>query len=289
MRRPIPDDRARLRGRKSLTNANAREIWMSSFPGQDLEGAVALVTGACGDIGAAVCAALRNAGARLVATDLRNPQQDLMADAWLPHDVTSKSAWERVIGDTSKRFGRLDCLVNNAGTSFIESIANTSIEQWRRVLAVNVESVLLGMQAALPLLTDSGKDRPGGSSVVNFGSIAALRGGQYSSAYAASKAAVTLLSKCAAKEFAALGFPIRVNTVHPGVVETGMLDSVLTRCVEMGLAPSKEAQLASWRASAPLRRTARTAEIAAGVVFLCSPAASFMTAAELVVDGGTTA
>src|SRR5690606_30136172 len=107
--------------------------------------------------------------------------------------------------------------------------------------------------------------------------------------YAASKAALTLLSKSAAKEFATLGYPIRVNSVHPGAVQTAMTDAILVRYVEQGLARSIEEQRAAWTALTPLRRMAQPEEIAGAVVYLCSSAASFVTGAELVVDGGATA
>jgi NAD(P)-dependent dehydrogenase (short-subunit alcohol dehydrogenase family) len=254
----------------------------------DLKDAVALVTGAGGGIGEAVCTALRETGARVIATDLISAPDHANAATWLEHDVTSARDWERVIEEIQARFGRLDCLVNNAGISLVAGIADTSIKQWRRVQSVNVESALLGMQAALPLLRESGKTRAGGSSVVNFSSVAGLRGAPFNAAYCASKGAVKLLSKCAALEFAALGYPIRVNSIHPGGVETAMMDSIMARYVEVGFAPSIEAAKAAVNALHPLGRMAQPAEIAAGAVFLCSSQSSFMTGSELVMDGGFT-
>jgi NAD(P)-dependent dehydrogenase (short-subunit alcohol dehydrogenase family) len=203
--------------------------------------------------------------------------------------VTSADDWARVVDDVRKRFGRLDCLINNAGIALVERMAETSLEQWRRVLSVNVESVLLGLQASLPLLRSSGKDRVGGSAVVNVSSTGGLRGVAFSAAYCASKGAVTLLSKSVAKEFASLKYPIRVNSIHPSSVETGMTDAIMARYVAAGLATSIQDLQAAGNASRPLGRMARTQEIAGGIVFLCSPAASFMTGAELVIDGGVTA
>jgi NAD(P)-dependent dehydrogenase (short-subunit alcohol dehydrogenase family) len=138
-------------------------------------------------------------------------------------------------------------------------------------------------------LRESGKGRPSGSSIINLSSIAALRGGAGNAAYGASKAAVTLLSKCAAKEFAALGYGIRVNSVHPGVVDTSMTQSVLQQCVDAGFAQSRERHCATWDAMCPLGRLAQPSEIAGVVTFLCTPAASYITGAEVVIDGGTTA
>lgn len=254
-----------------------------------LNGAVALVTGASGGIGRAVCASLVDAGARVVATDISDLPKGLKVEGWFRHDVTSTHDWARLVGEIRTEFGRLDCLVNNAGISLVESIADTSIDQWRRVMSVNVESILLGLQATQPLLRESGGDRAGGSSVINVSSVAGLRGVAFNAAYSASKGAVTLLSRSAAKEFAALGYPIRVNSIHPGSVETQMMDSILASYVEHGFATSMDEQKTNWNSKRPLGRMARPEEIAGGIVFLCSPAASFVTGSEFVIDGGVTA
>jgi len=262
---------------------------MSVVPSQRLDGAVALVTGANGGIGRAICAALRDSGARLVATDLTDAPRDLTVDLWLRHDVTSPGDWKGVIADVCTRFGRLDCLINNAGVSMVQSIADTSVEQWRRVLNVNVESILLGLQASLAALRQSGSERTGGSSIVNVSSTASVRGIPFHSAYCASKGAVTLLTKSAAKEFAMLGYPIRVNSVHPGTVETPMMETILHRYVETGMLSSVDQARTFFNARNPLGRMARPEEIAGSVIYLCSPAASFVTGSELFVDGAGTA
>lgn len=129
--------------------------------------------------------------------------------------MTSPDEWARVVREIRSRFGRLDCLINNAGICLVKSIAETSLEDWRRVMSVNIESMLLGLQASLELLRESGTGRPGGSSVVNVSSTSGLRGYGLGSAYCASKAAVALLSKSAAKEFATLRYPVRVTAFIP--------------------------------------------------------------------------
>jgi len=254
-----------------------------------LSGAVALVTGAGGGIGRALCDALSHSGARVIGTGTVSPPDDSRLDGWWQLDVTAADGWKRVVTGIEREFGRLDCLINNAGVAFNASIAATSLEDWRRVMSVNVDGVLLGLQATLALLRDSGKDRAGGSSVVNISSTGALRGAPFAAAYCASKAALTLLSKSAAKEFAALGYPIRVNSLHPGATDTPMMEAVMTYFVRAGLSSSKEAQRAECDALSPLGRMARPDEIAGAAVFLCSSAASFMTGSDLVIDGGFTA
>lgn len=262
---------------------------MTTVVSPALHGAVALVTGAGGEIGRAICAALAAGGARVVGTDLGAAPSEVPVETWLPHDVTSPADWTRTIETIRGQFGRLDCVINSAGICPLERLAEISLEGWRRVASVNVESILLSLQAALPLLRASGQDRAGGASVVNLASAAGLKGVAFAAAYCASKGAVTLLTKAAAKEFAALGYPIRVNSVHPGSVESPMMDVNLRRFVELGAAPSLEAAQAAAAGANPLGRLARAEEIAGAVAFLCSPAASYMTGAALVVDGGATA
>jgi len=255
-------------------------------PDCSLVGNVALITGARGGIGRSLCAALSAAGARVVASGVSKPPDGLQADIWLQHDVTSSDAWSRVVSSIQNRYGRLDCLVNNAGICTVDRISNISLEGWRRVSSVNVESVLLGLQASMELLRSSGADRFGGSSVVNVSSAAGLRGFAFHTAYCASKGAVTLLTKAAAREYATLKYPIRVNSIHPGSVETKMMDVLFARYVEEGLATSIAAARAESNAAHPIGRMAQPDEIAAGVLFLCSAASSFMTGSELILDGG---
>lgn len=259
--------------------------------GAPLSGAVTLITGARGGIGRALCEAFTDAGARVVASGRGEAPQTLPAEMWLRHDVTSPSDWARLVEDLARQFGQLDCLINAAGVHLVESVATTTVENWRRLASVNVESVLLSLQTALPLLRRSGERRPGGASVVNVSSVAGLRGVALNAAYSASKGAVTLLSKSAAKEFAALGYPIRVNSIHPGRVATPMIDSILSRYAQLADSQTAEGRLARLAIDAhgPSGRMARPEEVAGGAVYLCSSAASYVTGAELVIDGGVNA
>lgn len=255
----------------------------------DLTGTVALVTGATGGIGRATVAALAEAGAKVVATDIAKEAQVSGAALYAPLDVTDEEAWTGVIEPIAGSFGRLDILVNNAGISLTNSIAATSLAEFRKCMAINVEGVFLGTRAAQGILARSGADRPGGSSIINLSSVGGLRGSAWNSAYCASKGAVKLFSKSAAVEFALLKQPIRVNSVHPGGIDTGMMDMIYARYVAEGVFPDEETARATVSAGHAMGRMGEPDEIAAGIAYLASPAASFMTGSELVIDGGLTA
>ncbi len=251
-----------------------------------LDGAVALVTGAGGGIGGATVTALIAAGAEVVATDLRAPSGGTLN---LAQDVTDEAGWTALAETIRQRWGRLDCLVNNAGIATIMPIEDNDLALWRRQMAVNVDSMLLSCKAMLPLLREAGKTRAGGASVVNLSSVGGIGGAPFMAAYCTSKGAVRLFSKSAALEFAALRYNIRVNSVHPGGIETGMMDEIIAAYVKLGVAPDTETARAAVDTQHPMGRWGKPEEIAGGIVYLCSPAASFMTGSELVIDGGFTA
>lgn len=250
---------------------------------------IAVVTGAAGGIGREICKALRAAGTRVLATDLAAEAPGIDAEIYLRHDVTSEADWARVAATAEERFGRLDILVHTAAISIVALFEDTPLAEWHRVNAVNVDSIIIGTQTLLPLLRIGGKARPSGASIVNFSSVGGQRGAAFNAAYCTSKGAVTLLSKCMGAEFAALGYNIRVNSVHPGGIDTAMLASILDRYVEVGAVPSREAAMAGVVASHPIGRLGRPGELGGGVVYLCSDAASFVTCSELNIDGGFTA
>ena len=254
-----------------------------------LEGLSVAVTGAAGGIGSEMCKALKAAGAHVVATDIHEDGSSIAADHYMRHDVTSVDDWAALARLIESEYGRLDALVNNAGISVVATIENTTLDQWRRVNSVNVESIVLSAQALLPLLKEGGKARESGASIVNLSSVAGLRGAALNAAYCASKGAVKILTKSMAAEFAMLGYNIRANSVHPGGVETPMLQSIIDEYVALGAVPSAEVAIDAIIANHPLGRFARPEEIAGAIVFLCSDAASFVTGAEYAVDGGFTA
>ncbi|WP_221796711.1 SDR family NAD(P)-dependent oxidoreductase [Aquisediminimonas sediminicola] len=250
---------------------------------------IAVVTGAAGGIGRELCKALKAAGATVIATDLAASATDLTADHYLQHDVTDAAAWQRVADFVATTYGRLDALVNNAGFSIVVKFEDSPLSEWQRVQSINVDSMVIGIQAMLPMLKEGGKARKGGASVVNFSSVGGKNGAAFNAAYCTSKAAVGMLTKCLGIEFAALGYNIRVNSVHPGGIETAMLNSILNRYVEIGAVPSLDVALEGVNRSHPIGRMGRPDELGGGVVYLCSEAASFVTSSELVIDGGFTA
>lgn len=251
-----------------------------------LNNVVALVTGATGGIGREIVKAMKKANATVIATDLEEDGDHVGADHYFRHDVTKVGDWASLAGFLEREYGRLDALVNNAGISIVTKLEDTSLSEFHRVNAVNVDSVVIGVQALLALLKEGGKARMGGASVVNFSSIGGLRGAAFNAAYCTSKAAVKMLSKCMGAEFSALGYNIRVNSIHPGGVETRMLDSIFERYVDLGVVPDVATAVAGVTARHPIGRMGRPDELGGGVVFLCSEAASFMTCDELVIDGG---
>lgn len=251
-----------------------------------LDNVVAVVTGAAGGIGRELVKSLKAANATVIATDLAAEAQIEGADHYLKHDVTSEADWQAVAALVQEKYGRLDALVNNAGYSIVTKFEETPLADFHRVNAINVDSIIIGTQILLPLLKEGGKARSGGASVVNFSSVGGLRGAAFNAAYCTSKAAVKMLSKCLGAEFAALGYNIRVNSVHPGGIDTGMLNSIMDRYVELGAVPSREVAVQGIVANHPIGRMGRPEEMGGGVVYLCSDAASFVTCAEFVMDGG---
>ena len=191
---------------------------------------------------------------------------------FVPLDVTSEADWQAAIATTVARFGKLDVLVNNAGIFRSERVEETTGELWDSVMEVNGKGVFLGTKHAIPEMR-----KGGGGSIINISSDAGLVGSGRAAAYATSKGAVRIFTKSAAVQYAREG--IRVNSVHPAIIETPMTAGVL----------ADEAVRRSRIAMVPLGRIGQAADIAYGVLFLASDESSFMTGSELVIDGGLTA
>lgn len=254
----------------------------------DLTGRIALVTGASRGIGAATARALAAAGARVAVTDLAAPEELATEIGGLARDqdVTSEEGWAETMAWLEREAGGLDVLVNNAGLFLLKPLSETSLEEWRRLHAVNVEGVFLGTKAAVPLLGARAMQWQGGSAIINLSSVAGIVGSAGAACYNASKGAVRLFTKGMAAELA--GARIRVNSVHPGIIETAMGQAVVDGFSALGGLGMNEARD---RAAAlhPLGHFGNPGNVADAVVFLASDKAAFVTGSELVVDGGYTA
>jgi NAD(P)-dependent dehydrogenase (short-subunit alcohol dehydrogenase family) len=242
-----------------------------------VQGAAALVTGGASGIGRATAARLADAGFRVVVGDVDPAGQEAVAAiagaVFVEHDVADESSWERAIETVLDAHGRLDVLVNNAGISYVRAVTDTTLADWRALMAVNLDGVFLGTKHGVRAMRRHGE----GGSIVNVSSAAGLVGSPFSSAYCASKGGVRLLTKAVALECAAEA--IRVNSVHPGAVRTPIWSKV-------GVSPELEAVIG---AASPLGRMAEPEEIADAILYLASDASRYVTGSELVIDGGFTA
>lgn len=253
-----------------------------------LAGKVALVTGAASGIGKACAEALAAEGAVVVLTDIQLALGQETASSiaakggqasFLKQDVTSETEWSRMVERIQADHGRLDILVNNAGIALGGQVADMTYEDWKRQQLVNSDSVFLGTRASLPLMRKNG-----GGSIINMSSVAGLQGAVDLSAYCASKGAVRLFTKAVAVECAALKDGVRVNSVHPGIIDTPIWNAF----AEPGdnQAPDLDAMAVD---SVPMGVVGVPADIANAIVFLASDESRYMTGAEVVVDGGLTA
>jgi cyclopentanol dehydrogenase len=242
-----------------------------------LAGKVALITGAARGQGAAEAALFAAEGARVVIGDIRaelltavaaeltDKGHEVVAHVF---DVRDEDGWSGAVALAEERFGRLDVLVNNAGVLEMAGVEATTMETWERVVATNQTGVWLGMKAVAPAMR-----RAGGGSIINTSSIYGLIGSGGATAYQGTKGAVRLLTKTAAVEFAGAG--IRVNSVHPGIIDSPMVaEDVPEEVVPVIVGAT------------PLQRMGRPDEVAYGVLFLASDEASYVTGSELVIDGG---
>ena len=254
----------------------------------DLDGRIALVTGASRGLGAAAARALAAAGAKVAVTDLTAPE-DLAAEIGgiaRAQDVTDEAGWAATMDWIRTALGGLDILVNNAGLWLFKPITETTLADWRRLHAVNVEGVFLGTRAAIPLLAERAARWRGGAAIVNLSSVAGLQGSAGASCYNATKGAVRLFTKGCAMELAPAR--IRVNSVHPGVIDTDMARQLIDDFAAARAVGNNESQ-AFVDAMHPLGHMGEPRNVADAIVFLASDRAAFTTGSELVVDGGMVA
>jgi NAD(P)-dependent dehydrogenase (short-subunit alcohol dehydrogenase family) len=260
-----------------------------------VDGKVALVTGGASGIGRACAERLAKEGATVVVTDLQDEMGAETVEAikaaggkavYHHHDVTSEAAWIDVIAKVAADQGRLDILVNNAGIGLGGPVTEMSLEDFRRQGAVNVEGVFLGVKHSLPLIRKGGR----GGAIINMSSVAGLKGAANMSGYCATKGAVRLLTKSVAMECANEKDGVRVNSVHPGIIETPIWDSIAgTGGPGSNAGASRSETLDAMSAMAvPLGVKGWPDDIANGVVWLASEEARYVTGAELVIDGGLT-
>lgn len=231
---------------------------------------IVLVTGALGTLGAAMCKAIEAAGGKAIRSDLASRGK---VDIAL--DVTSEENWKAAMAEIDGTHGRLDGLVNNAGVGTPGDVEQTSFSEWRRVMAINADGVFLGCKYAMPLLAKSKAP-----SIVNISSASGIVAGANLAAYNASKGAVRMLSKSVALSGARKRPPVRSNSVHPAFIEGDMVDRMVKGRPDPAKAMSK------LHAQIPIGRLGQPQEVANTVVWLLSPASSFTTGSEVLVDGG---
>ena len=241
-----------------------------------LEGKVAIITGAASGIGAASARLFAGEGAKVCIADIDMEKGRQVADSITESggdaffqnlDITSEDAWTDAVNEVVDRYRLLNVLVNCAAMPHAETVEETTAEDWDRVMEVNAKGTFLGTREVIPHMR-----RAGGGSIINISSGAGLVGQSWAAAYNASKAAVHLLAKSTAIQYAKDG--IRANSVHPGAIDTQMLHQ-------------SEEQIGDSEAfNRPMGRMGTPEEIGYGILFLASDESSYMTGTELIIDGG---
>lgn len=252
-----------------------------------VEGKMALVTGGGSGLGRATALMLAREGAKVTVSDLNGASAQAVADELnairpgcgfaFTHDVANEAQWKEVLAGSVAAMGGLNILVNNAGIGGGTNVEDTDFEIWRKVQAVDVDSIFLGCKYALPYMRDHA---PG--SIINISSIAGLIAGHNMAAYNAAKAGVWLLSKSVALHCAKRGYRIRCNSVHPTFIDTPILDGMAERIGRDELVDKLARQV-------PLGVIGEPNDIAYAVLYLASDESKFVTGSELKVDGGISA
>ena len=251
---------------------------------------VALITGAASGIGRATAMLFAQEGARVVVTDRSLSGAQRTAEACplsraYQLDITSESDWERVLQAVPADLGPLNIVINCAGISAASPLVDTDLSEWRRVMEVNLDGVFLGTKHALQSLRKSG----GKGSIVNVASASGIKARPGAAAYCCSKAAVLMLTRTAALECLQAGEAIRVNSVSPGAVKTPLWGTMPFFQELVRTRGGEEAAYAALLQDSPQERWAEPGEIAAGILYLASDDALFVTGTNLVLDGGDTA
>jgi NAD(P)-dependent dehydrogenase (short-subunit alcohol dehydrogenase family) len=251
-----------------------------------VQGKTAIVTGASVGLGRAAALLLAREGARVIVTDVKDKEGAAVADEivaaggeamFLHHDVAKEEDWTRVMASTASRFGPLSILVNNAGVAIPANVEDTTLEQWRWLMSINLDGVFLGTRFAIAAM------KARGGSIINLSSIEGLIGDPNLAAYNASKGGVRIFTKSAALHCAKAGYKIRVNSVHPGYIWTPMVEGYVKSHADA------EAAKAALAALHPLGHIGEPDDIAYGILYLASDESKFVTGTELVIDGGYTA
>ena len=249
-----------------------------------LEGKTALVTGAASGIGLQTSIRLAEEGARVMMTDInlekvRQHAEKIDAKAtFLKLDITEEEEWVSVLDETVKRFDRLDILVNSAGMVLIADVEQITLEDWRKVHAVNLDGTFLGCKHGVRVMKEFGA-----GSIINLSSVSGMIGGFNLAAYNSSKGAVRMLTKSVALHCARAGYGIRCNSIHPTFIETPMLESMIRD------SPDPEKARQTLVRQVPLRRIGKPDDVANMIVYLASDESTFVTGTEMVIDGGVIA
>lgn len=262
-----------------------------------LTGRTAVVTGAASGVGDAIASRLAQSGAHVVGLDLNLEGLEALvqriregggaADAYRL-DVSSEQEWEGFDPWFRSRYGGLHVFVGNAGIFDVRRLEDTSLEQWTRLVRVNLDGVFLGTRTAVRIMKDTPIIEGCLHAIVNVSSIGAMIGAPYGATYHMTKGGVRLFTKSVALECGALGYPIRANTIHPGTTETPMGNQLFRDRAAITGSTEEEVRANLVRLF-PLGRLGRPDDIAGAVAFMAGPDANFMTGSELVIDGGFTA
>ncbi len=263
-----------------------------------LDGKVALISGAARGIGGEAAMLMAQAGAKIVIGDVLDEAGRQTAAAitaaggqaeYVHLDVTQEHDWSVAVDHAVRSFGKLDVLVNNAGVFIGKGIEEISLAEWDKLVAVNMTGVFLGTRLAVQALREAARASEHGSAIVNLASIAGIVGSQLDPLYSMTKGGVTLFTKSAALEFGRKGYRIRVNSIHPGIIQTDMGAQTFSARAQRSGSNDTAAVAQTVTDSVPWGRLGIPADIAKGIVFLASDDAGYMNGAGLVVDGGVTA